>query len=109
MACVYLLAIDPPYEGRRHYIGMTREDTPDIRLGQHLRKKSKFTAKCVKAGSDLWVIKFWGGLSEATAFAFERFLKDGRDTKYWCPHCSESNGPFKKREPYIHQGAMCRE
>ena len=86
MPHVYLIGIDPPYNGKHHYIGFTNREHPAIRLSEHIRGKGgKFTSRVVRAGHTLRPIMHWSG-PEATLL-FERYLKDRQDTKRWCPHC----------------------
>ena len=93
MPCVYLLAIDPPYNGCSHYIGYSKHTHPAIRLAQHQAGRGgEFTKKAVAAKSKLSLIMHWSG--RYADEVFERFIKDDRTRKEWCPHCGINTRPI---------------
>ncbi|HEY9155575.1 MAG TPA: GIY-YIG nuclease family protein [Opitutaceae bacterium] len=89
MPCVYLLAIDPPYQGKHHYIGFSHQPHPEKRLREHQAGRGgKFTSRVIRAGCKLTLIMHWSAPSITEKF--ERYLKERADTKYWCPHCKRN-------------------
>lgn len=88
---VYLLHIDPPVNGKSHYIGFTDRD-PELRLKEHRSGRSKFTAAMIARGSQLNLVYVW---PDGTTL-FERWLKNARATKFWCPVCDLNHMPIPK-------------
>lgn len=92
---VYLLHVDPPYQGyRRHYIGWTGKDPIDRLYKHQTGKGGKYTARVHEAGCMFFLTAFWPG--ETTYF--ERHLKDLKTTRLWCPHCGENKEPIPQKE-----------
>jgi predicted GIY-YIG superfamily endonuclease len=83
MVTVYLIHIDPPFAGKRHYIGMTRK-TAWQRFHEHeIGRGCKSTKRAVKAGSKLTLICEWYGVS----FRFEEYVKRKFRPAQHCPIC----------------------
>lgn len=84
MPCVYLLHVDPSWRGRSHYIGFTNSSHPASRVARHKAGRGgTYTSRLVRAGHNLKLAVFWPGADEN----FERWLKEQRNTKLWCPCC----------------------
>jgi predicted GIY-YIG superfamily endonuclease len=94
---VYLLHIDPPVNGKAHYIGYTTRD-PELRLKEHLAGSSTFTSAMLAKGSTLRLVYVW----PTGDMKFERWLKNMQATKHWCPECGLHNLPLPQMKdmPY---------
>jgi len=90
---VYVLHFDPPYQHARHYIGYTPDDTADRRISEHLscgEKGSPLVSAAIMSGSEVSVAAIFPGAGRD----FERWLKDRRDTRRWCPTCGVGTKRF---------------
>lgn len=81
---VYVLHIEPPYRHAAHYIGYTSRPIPD-RVDEHLAGRgSPLIRAALAAGHDVTVALKW----HCGTRTFERFLKNMKGTRQFCPHCS---------------------
>ncbi len=87
MPTIYLLHIEPPYKGMKHYIGGT-EKHPAARFAEHAGGVgARLTRNAVNAGCTLHLVRTWPNQT----WEFERKLK-GRGAKPLCPICTGGAG-----------------
>jgi predicted GIY-YIG superfamily endonuclease len=83
MPTIYLLHIEPPYKGMKHYIGGT-EKQPMARFAEHVAGTgARLTRLAIQSGCVLALVRTWPN----QPWEFERKLK-GRSAKPLCPICS---------------------
>lgn len=84
---VYLLHIDPPVHGKRHYIGIARRDNLERRLSQHAHGSgSHLTRAAVLHRSTLTLVRLWHDVTHD----FERRLKVRGHAATLCTICTPS-------------------
>lgn len=91
---VYLIHFERPLEHARHYIGWTAD--LEQRVADHQRGRgSKLIAAVVRAGIAFRVVRTWSGTR-----AFERKLKNRKETPRLCPVCAGKRAkPVKGGKP----------
>jgi hypothetical protein len=90
---VYLLRIVPPLAHARHYIGWCEDGQEERRLARHLAGHgARLLAAAVAAGCRIVQVHTWPGAPRA----FERRLKNRKDTAKWCPCCRQGKRPLPR-------------
>ncbi len=90
---VYVLHIDPPFKHARHYIGFTPDPTADRRVSEHLNglfKGTPLIKAALDAGHSVRLAHQFPGANRE----FERWLKDRKDVRSWCPCCGVNTRPI---------------
>lgn len=83
---VYLLHFSKAYKRVRHYIGSTTN--LEERVREHMNGQGSKLMKAVsKAGIKVTIARTWSGDRN-----FERFLKNQKNSKRFCPLCGGIDG-----------------
>jgi hypothetical protein len=83
---VYLIHFDQPLHHAQHYLGWTENEDWNARLTRHRNGWGSSLLRAVTAEGIKWeVVRVWQGVDRH----FERWLKNQKRTKDFCPVCSQ--------------------
>lgn len=84
MSCCYLICFERPYKHARHYLGFTKDDTPDRRIDSHRRGTGARLMSVVNAAGIKWThVRTWKGATRQDEI---KLKKRGGAARH-CPVC----------------------
>jgi hypothetical protein len=106
MGLVYLIHFDAPLRHAKHYIGYTSADSPFPRLERHRSGAgAKILAALNRLGIGYRIVRVWRDANRA----FERKLKNRKESHCFCPFCRPSLRAFLYRLHHENKGLMTPE
>jgi predicted GIY-YIG superfamily endonuclease len=95
---VYLIHFDTHLAHARHYLGWTEGDDIDARIESHKSGSGACILRaCNENDIEYEVVRTWSNVDRF----FERWLKNQKGTKFFCPccnHAAENRGTFEAYE-----------
>ncbi len=94
---VYLLHFEKPFYHAQHYIGYCSSEGLDARMERHKRGQGARLLKAVHDADIQWEVAYvW----DDGTHAFERILKNKKNTARFCPICKGTHIPAEKLNHY---------